>query len=229
MRLVGILASAGCGIADSSSPAAGNRGLISLEVSASIDTADNVRIDTLTATVDTAFKTTNAAVAFTTTGSTFTNGQASISVPVDSSGKARALLRAPQDAAVINVTAVAGGVARTQSIVFVPALPTWLNVTASPVVVAPTAGSGSDVTATFVRERGAVSPGGFMRFAVTSPSNGQVSARVSVDSMIAGSQSAGTRLIVLGTDTGSVFVRAAYTRDGRTISDSVRIAIGTGL
>jgi hypothetical protein len=204
----------------------GNAGIITFNILPSTTTdADGYQVDTLAVAVDTTFRSINGSVVFSTNAGVFSNNTATITVPIDSLGMARAFLRAPVDSAIAYATAVTGGKLETRIITYVPALPGWLNVTASSVFVDPKLGATSDVTVAPMRRVGTTSPGGVVHFELALPAGSEVSAKLNVDS-VAANVSATTRLVLLTTDTGNVFVRTTYTRNKQiVVKDSVLVHV----
>ena len=210
---------AGCA-ADAGTPPLGNTGLQSLLPNPVVDTADGTRLVTITATVDTTFKSANPVV-FSTNIGAFSNGTATATVTPDSTGFARAYLKAPTDSSAGSVMATAGGTSLSIPVEFWPALPEWIAVSAGSAVAK--IGSTADVTATPGRGRGKVTPGGFIRFELADPSQ-KALVRLSVDSIPAAQDQVKTQLTWLSADSGSVRVRISYGRNKKTMDTTSVVA-----
>jgi hypothetical protein len=202
--------------ADAGTPPFGNTGVLSIDPAAIVDTADGTRLVALAAHVDTSFKAANS-VSFVTTLGTFTNGTATVTATPDSLGVARVYLKAPTDSSGGTVTATASTTARSINVLFVPAVPEWIAVSGG--TTAAKIGATGDVTATPVRVRGKVTPGGYIRFELENPAQ-KPNVRFSVDSIPVAQEQVKTQLTWLSADTGSVRVKASYVRDRKVITSN---------
>lgn len=221
LSLVGLAAIVACS-GDSPSPP-GNRGLLDVKASPREDIADAARIDTIIATVDPAFTAANT-VTFTAPLGTFVNGTATTTVAPDSTGVARAFLRAPGDSGLIVVTATAAGGSDTASVHYLLATPDGITVVATPEVIFGAPMSTTDIAASVTRARGAVSPGGKMAFAIVGgPDALRAGAHLSIDSVRANSGT--THLTLNTTEVGDLIVRATYTGGGVTLVRDVTVHV----
>jgi hypothetical protein len=208
--------------ADAAAPPLGNAGVLSVAPVAAIDTADGVRLDTIVANVDVGFKSQNTPVKFATTAGVFSTGAATYDATPDSTGTARAFLRAPTEAMEATITASAGGGSKKAKVTFVAAHPAWLQLVAAPsVIAAAQQGAFADVTLTLVRTKGTTTPGSTVLFDVAGALRSAI--RLSVDSVFMTTNTAATRATLQSPDVGSAYVRATYRRDGTIIRDSVLI------
>lgn len=106
-----------------------------------------------------------ATVTFTTTSGVFAGDSAQVTVRVDSSGTATALLRAPRTPGLALVRARAGNAALDATFRFIHAYPETIVLSADSFRVAATPASRVEVTATLRRMIGSVSPGTTVSFA----------------------------------------------------------------
>jgi hypothetical protein len=202
-------------------------GFTALEASPQAVPADGASTTLVTARVYLAAAPTVREVKFTTTVGAFTGGSASIAVPVDATGVARAQLRAPPDTASAIVTATAGSATRTAVVAFVPAPPTRLEVVAERFAVQAGLANSIAITATPLRAIGAPSSGTLVTFSAdtiggTGGSFGQFSTR----SVLVRSGPATTRFSPGETSfRGRVVVRAVATMGGQSVSDSTVVTV----
>lgn len=167
-----VIAAVACKLPNYDDPV-GNRGLIDFQVadSLTVPVADGARVDTLLATLDPQGTLVGETVTFTTTlGTLLGSSNGSLTVPVDASRQARALLRTSSDTGVAIVTASAVGLTMTRFVKIAPAPATTINLSAaSPALkigIAPVT-----LTATFARSVGTPTPGYVVDF--TAVSTGQ--------------------------------------------------------
>ena len=202
----------------------GNQGLVSFKVPHA-DTADGATVLSLIAKVDTSFRANNTAVTFTTTTGKFLNGNQTVAAIPDSFGVAHAFLTAPRDSSTAFVTASAGGVVKSDSIVFAAALPRAIILVASPQIFSPDvkAGAESTLTATLIRSPGLTSPGGEVQFEIIA-TNG-LKAELGAEALPADTE-AKSKLVLMTTDKGTATVRARYVRNKTIIvQDTVVIRL----
>ncbi len=126
--------------------------------------ADGATLTTYTVEVSGAIPQASRKVTFTATGATFSNGQSVIEVDVDAGNRASADLKSPAQIGTSRVLATINGVTREVSVQFERALPDGIMVTASPDSVPSAAESKVTVTATLLRDIGAVSDGTIVTF-----------------------------------------------------------------
>jgi hypothetical protein len=226
LTLIAGVAAASCGWELNAPPDRGNRGLDSVTLSATLDTADAVRLDTIVAYVDTSFRTANTPVTFVTTAGSFVNAGSSgaLSVAPDSTGVARAYLRAPSDSSLAIISVSAAGTMQSRRILFLPAPPTFLRTTASNYFVAAAPGSTVTITATVNRQRGTLSSGTVVRFELI-PMDSAVTATLSADSAFVANGAATTTAVLRDTLPGRLGVRASVSRSGVSLHSDVVVEI----
>jgi hypothetical protein len=184
--------------------------LISLSVSPAKDTADGARIDTLIATMDPTSTPAGSAVQFATTlGALIAPGAGpadSVTVHVDASNVARAYLVAPADAGIAHVTATAAGITRADSLTYVSAPATAVQLIPDEPGLQSGAGHSVGVTALLVRPTGAPSPGYTLHFAAMDSSKTHKLGQFNVDVVTAASSSVTVRFTAGDTN----YVAPAY-------------------
>ncbi|MBW3570037.1 MAG: hypothetical protein KY467_02915 [Gemmatimonadetes bacterium] len=143
--------------------------LLALTLAADSLAADGASTMLVRATVRRGTARTPRSVTFSASSGTFGGGTNEITVPVDSSGTATALLRAPADPTQAVVRATAGNASLDTVIRFVRALPETVVLSADSFRVPAGAGSTLRVTAALRRSIGTVSPGATVHFSALRP------------------------------------------------------------
>ena len=217
-RLMVVLFAAACGVANLDTPDPHqNVGLLRLIPSATADTADGARLDTLFATLDTKAVPPGVTVSFTTTLGSFRGSASStLTVPADSTGLVKAQLQAPADSGLALITASALGVTRSQSITYVQAPPTLAQIVPATPVLSISSVTGNAVavvvSVTLLRPTGSPSPGWFVHLAAVD-ALGHVHGSFNADSLEAVGDSVKFNYVASDkTFFGNIYLSAAASR-----------------
>jgi hypothetical protein len=200
------------------------RGILSLTPAPAAALADGSSIVLVTAVIDTAARPRNGEVKFTTTAGTLLPAAAATA---NDSGIARVQLKAPGDSATAIITATNGQVTRTAQVVFTPAPPTRLEVSASQFTLKAGLDQSVDVTVSLLRSPGTVSPGSLVTFSADSArgTDGRFGV-FSPPSVLASSATVTTKFTAGSTDyRGPVTIRATAMRSGHVVSDSTVVQV----
>jgi hypothetical protein len=211
LLLLGLASSISCS-PDNTNPSPGNTGLTVFSTSikaGDVVDADGVSMVELTARIDTSFRATNSPVTFTATAGTFSGGTGSTTGIPDLVGDARATLKAPTVPGVARLSASAGGLVKSDSIVFRAANPTQIDVVSDDQFLRDSVARKTKITARLKRLRGSVSPGGEIRFSIDPAVQG---AELTVKN--APTDTAGeTTLLITGPVRSSITIKADFYRD----------------
>jgi hypothetical protein len=201
-------------------------GFTALTVSPPVVPADGASVTTVTAQVDLTAVPSVKQVVFTTTLGTF-GGGATVTVPADATGTARAQLRAPADSGTAIVTATAGGVTRALLVAFDLAPPTRLELTAEKLALPAGIANTVKLTATPLRTVGSPSPGTFVTFSAdTVGGHGGGFGRFSAPGVLLRAGAATSSFSAGETSyRGPVIVRAIATLAGQSVSDSTIVTV----
>lgn len=203
-----------------------NGGLRGVTPDSTTATADGTSVMSITALVDTTALLAGSTVTISASAGTLLPSGNSVTVAVDSTGVARAQLRAPTDSAVARIVATFGTSVRTDSIIYRRALPDEIHVATTAGILSILGRNTAPITVALVRRFGLVSPNtpvSFTSYALGKPATpvGIVSPTVAYS----GSSGATATFLPDTAYTGAVVVRAQTSGRNGALTDSVIIYV----